>query len=185
MNTLELPQDYKLIESIDLVKDKRALRALSRGFLAISILGILLGHVFSPHNIFRMGFRNLLALGIFYVVNIIVHELIHGITIKIITGFKVEYGFNWQYAYAGNKEAYFNRPTYITIALAPVLILGIVYHLLLIYAPSSYFWVFYLLQLLNISGALGDFYMVWVTMKMPKDLLVNDSGFVMKFYSKE
>lgn len=185
MNTLVLPEDYNLIETVDLTKDKRALRSLSGGFLSIFIFGILLGHIFSPYNIFRMGFRNFLTLGIFYIINIIVHELIHGITIKLTTGFKVEYGFNWNYAYAGNTKAYFNRVTYIIIALAPVVILGIIYFLLLIYLPASFFWLFYMLQIFNISGALGDFYMVKITRDMPKDMLVNDSGFVMKFYARE
>jgi hypothetical protein len=88
------------------------------------------------------------------------------------------------YAYAGS-EAYFNKKSYIIIALAPVVIWGAVLGVLCAVLPQSWFWVVYLIQIGNISGAAGDFYVTFKFLKLPKDILVNDTGVAMTVYTKK
>jgi hypothetical protein len=113
----------------------------------------------------------------------VLHELVHGIFMKHYSGVKPKYGFTLLYAYAGST-AYFNKKSYIIIALAPVVIWGIVLGVLCAVLPVSWFWVFYFIQMGNISGAAGDAYVTYKMLTFPKDILVNDTGVAMTVYTK-
>ena len=56
---------------------------------------------------------------------IALHELTHGVVMKAC-GASVRYGYKVAYAYAGS-DAYFTRSAYIVIALAPVVVWGIIF----------------------------------------------------------
>lgn len=185
MNTLERPEGYKLLKSINL-EDKKFSLMFNFGMILILVLGLIVGHQQFPHaiNTDILLFKNFLVFMIGLSVMIIVHELIHGLFIKITSGFEVNYGLTLSYAYAGNEFAYFNKKSYISIALSPFILLGIIFQTALLFLPSTYFWLFYLLQLANLGGALGDFYVTYLTLNMPNDVLVNDQGIKMDFYSK-
>ena len=118
-----------------------------------------------------------------YIAYIVLHELVHGVFMKCFSGIKPKYGFTLMYAYAGSS-AYFNKKSYIIIALAPVVIWGAVLGVLCAVLPQSWFWVVYLIQIGNISGAAGDFYVTFKFLKLPKDILVNDTGVAMTVYTK-
>ena len=186
MNTLELPQNFNLIKLINLSEDKKIWFSLNFGSLLVPILGLIGGHQQFPDaiNTDILEFKNFLIFMVGHAVMILVHELIHGLFIKITSGFKVNYGLTLSYAYAGNKSAYFNKKSYLAIALSPFILLGILLQLALVFLPSAYFWLFYLLQVFNLGGALGDFYVAYLTLSMPNDVLVNDPGTEMHFYSK-
>lgn len=115
---------------------------------------------------------------------IVLHELVHGITMKYFGCKKVKYGFTGLYAYAGSDE-YFYKKSYITIALAPIVVWGIVLAILNALVPIDYFWVVYFIQMCNISGAAGDIYVTAKFSKLPSDILVQDYGVGMTVYSKE
>lgn len=51
--------------------------------------------------------------------------------------------------------------------------------------PYEWFWVVYLIQLINLSGAAGDLFVTVRFSKMPKDILVRDYGVGMTVYSAE
>ena len=102
---------------------------------------------------------------------IALHELTHGVVMKAC-GASVRYGYKVVYAYAGS-DAYFTRPAYVAIALAPVVVWGIVFAVLV-----------WLWQLVNIGGAAGDFYCTCRILRAPRDTLVQDTGTAMTFYRK-
>lgn len=54
-----------------------------------------------------------------------------------------------------------------------------------LFVPQNWFWVVYFIQIFNISGAAGDFYVTAKFSKMPDDILISDSGIGMKVYSAE
>lgn len=185
MNTLERPKKFNLIKSINLEENKVSL-VINVCAILIIVLGIVIGYQMFPDaiNTDILEFKNFLIYMTGSVVTIIVHELIHGLFIKITSGFEVNYGFTLSYAYAGNKVAYFNKKSYIVIAFSPFIVLGILFQMALIFLPSTYFWFVYLMQIFNLSGALGDLYVTYLTLKMPNDVLINDEGTKMNFYSK-
>ena len=69
------------------------------------------------------------------------------------------------------------------IALAPIVIWGIFLTVLLILVPQSWFWAVYFIQLVNLSGAAGDLYVVWKFSGMRGDILIRDSGTDMTVYA--
>lgn len=186
MNTLKLPEDYKEVLSVDLANDKKTWALLNGSHILILITGLFMGHKLFPdiitirtilnQNYFLFMIANFIQIGI--------HELIHGLFIKITSGFKVDYGFSLSYAFAGNKLAYFDKKSYLVIAMSPAILIGSFIHILLMTLPDSYFLFFFMLQLLNIGGGVGDYYVSYLTLKMPDNTLVNDSGTIMTFYSK-
>lgn len=113
---------------------------------------------------------------------IILHELVHGIAMKICGTKKVRYGFTEIYAFAGSDD-YYDKKSYIIIALAPIAVWGIVLAVINIFVPANWFWVVYFIQLTNLSGAAGDLYVAFRFARLPADILVRDHGIGMAVYS--
>ena len=186
-----LPEGYSEIYSIDLQKDKKT--AIIVNLLAVVIAVLLMvpmhfivpiSSVFSMENglksyIFR--FCTFLVLMVLYMV---LHELVHGIAMKICGTKKVKYGFTGMYAFAGSKD-YYDKKSYIFIALAPVILWGIVLAVINPLVPIEWFWIVYLLQIINLSGAAGDLFVTVKFSRLPKDILIQDYGVGMKVFSEK
>lgn len=190
-NRLELPENYKKIADIDLQKNKKLALSVNLSAVVIAVLMIIpmcfhisimtLFDMSKGFGVYILRFCILFA-GI--VVYMVLHELVHGVFIKYFSKTKPTYGFTGLYAFAGSK-AYFNKKSYIIIALAPVVIWGVVLLVLNFLVPESWFWVVYIVQITNISGATGDCYVTYKMTKMPTDILVRDSGVSMEIYSSQ
>lgn len=120
------------------------------------------------------------------VVYIFIHEGVHGFFIKMFSGQAPFYGKNLKAGmfYAGS-HCFFGKTAYIVIALAPFVVWGTVLAMLLsdlaVSAPQ-FWWYLYAIQIFNFTGAVGDLYMTWRTLQMPKGVLVQDDGTMMRFY---
>lgn len=190
MNAVEvLPDGYKEIYTIDLQKNKKM--ALTVNALAIVIAAVLLVPMFFVvpiTGLFSMGngFGNyLLKMCIFLVsmvAYLILHELVHGVAMKMCGTKKVKYGFTGMYAFAGSED-YYDKRSYFFIALAPVVLWGIVLAMLTPIVSAGWFWVVYMIQVINLSGAAGDLFVTVKFMRFPKDILVKDYGVGMMVYS--
>lgn len=97
---------------------------------------------------------------------------------------RLKYGFTGLYAFAGSEDYYAKKP-YIFIALAPVVLWGIVIGVITPLVFGEWFWVVYLIQVANISGAAGDIFVTARFARMPGDILVRDVGVGMRVYSGE
>ena len=175
----ELPEGYKEIEKIDFKKDKKLSLFINVAALILILILFFAGLIFNRY--FYLNYASFFIVIISGILYIIGHELIHGVFIRIYSGKKPKIGFTLMYAYAGS-DAYFNKKQYVIIALAPVVFFGIIFLLLNIFLPSEWFWTIYLLQIFNLSGAAGDFYMTNLMTKLPADVLVHDSGTAMNIY---
>ena len=102
---------------------------------------------------------------------------------KICGTKKVKYGFTGLYAYAGSNDFY-SKGAYIFIALAPVVLLGAVLLVVNFFVSVEWFWVVYFIQIINLSGASGDYFVTIKFLTLPKDVLITDYGVGMKVYSK-
>ena len=186
-----LPEDYKEIFSVHLQKDKKI--AIVINALAIIIAGALfvLAHFFVVpiRSLFDMSlgigsyFLRFAVLLVGMILYMILHEAVHGITMKCFGAQKIQYGFTGLYAYAGCNE-YFKKGSYIVIALAPVVIWGVVLAVVCCFVSPTWFWVAYMIQIMNLSGAAGDFYVTARFCRFPSDILVQDTGVSMTVYSK-
>jgi len=186
----ELPRGYREIDSIDLQKNKKLSLLVNGVALFIVLLMVIPMHFVVPmttlfdmsqgYGAYFLRFGVLMAAIVVYMV---LHELVHGITMKMCGTKKVKYGFTGLYAFAGSED-YYDRKSYITIALAPI-VWGVVLLVLNLLVPVQWFWIVYWVQVSNISGAAGDLYVTYRFSRLPQDILVQDYGVGMTVYSAE
>lgn len=186
----ELPCEYSSFCRIDLQNDKRLALLLNIGALVIGVVMLLPLYFIKPIPAFYGEIEDLkwwlllrLVVLLFSMIGyIFLHEWVHGLCFRYFSGKKARYGFTRLCAFAAS-EAYFAKKPYIIITLAPVVVWGAVLLLLQFLVPDSWFWLVYLIQVINISGASGDLYVTYRLARMPKDLLVQDSGAAMEIYT--
>lgn len=186
-----LPDGYNEIYTIDLQKNIKSAFLVNLLAIVIAVLLVVPMHFAVPiFSVFSMekGMKNyLLRFGVLIVLIVlymVLHELVHGIAMKICGTKKVKYGFTGMYAFAGSKD-YYDKKAYIFIALAPVVLWGIVLAVITPLVPVEWFWVVYMIQITNLSGAAGDLFVTVKFSRLPSDILVQDYGVGMKVYSQK
>jgi len=187
----KLPDGFVEIYSIDLKKNKKAALLVNALAIIIGVALAIIGHfivpittLFSMDSGITMYMLRYLVLVISLILYIILHELVHGIAMKICGTKKVKYGFTGLYAFAGSND-YYDKISYIFIALAPIVVWGIILAVINIFVPAEWFWIVYFIQLSNLSGAAGDLYVTVKFSKMPRDILIFDYGVGMKVFSNQ
>ena len=184
-----LPAGYREIYSVNLQTDKKVAIVLNILALVIAAAMIVPMNAFVPiSSLFSMEsglLRYLIRFLVFIasmIAYIFLHELIHGITMKAFGTKQVKYGFTGMYAFAGSED-YYDKKSYITIALAPVVVFLFVLVVINVLVPLEWFWVVYFLQILHVSGASGDFFLTVPISQMSKYYLFleNVSGINMCF----
>lgn len=185
----DLPEGYREILAVDLQKNKKLAIGVNVAAFAVAIVMIVAAAFFVPlSTLFDMSegiglyFIRMGVLMVGLVAYIVLHELVHGVTMRLCGTKKIKYGFTGLYAFAGSSD-YYSKKAYILIALAPVAFWGVVLVVLSVLLPQGWFWVVYMIQISNISGAAGDFYVTLRFMRLPDDILVKDYGVGMTVYS--
>ncbi|MBR6772806.1 MAG: DUF3267 domain-containing protein [Clostridia bacterium] len=191
LSTPTLPEGYREIYSVNLQKDKKVMLLLNLFSLLIGAALIVPVLFFKPISaLFSMekGMGSYLlrfaAIIVFSVVYLVLHELVHGVAMKLCGTKKVKYGFTGLYAFAGSTDFY-GKGAYIFIALAPVVFWGIILAVITPLVNNEWFWVVYFVQVFNLSGAAGDLFVTFKFSRFPKDILISDNGVGMIVYSKE
>ncbi|MBR7002867.1 MAG: DUF3267 domain-containing protein, partial [Neisseriaceae bacterium] len=184
-------EGYCRIDTVDLQKDKKASLMVNLLSVIIALLLAVPMHFVVPIDSFfnmedgmkayLIRFAMLMVCIILYVV---LHEAIHGIAMKICRTKKVKYGFTGLYAFAGSQDFY-DKKSYFFIALAPIVFWGIVLAVINLMVPTEWFWVVYMIQIFNISGAAGDLFVTVKFSRLPSDILVQDTGVAMTVFSRE
>lgn len=186
-----LPEGYRDYYSIDLQKDKKMSLLVNLLAVVIAVLLLVPMHFLVPiSSLFVMneGLGNyvirFVALIVLMTAYIPLHEITHGLAMKICGTKKVKYGFTGLYAFAGSND-YYNKKAYIFIALAPIVLWGLVIAIINPFVPLEWFWVVYSLQIINLSGAAGDLFVTIKFLGFPKDILIRDYGVGMTVFSKD
>ena len=185
MNSVEqLPDGYGERIKIDLQNNKTEALLVNGLALVIMLVLIVIGHLVVPvQALLRLGITKLLLMVIGVLLYLVLHELTHAVCMKYYGAEKVKFGYTGLYAYAGS-DAYFGKKPYIVIALAPVVVWGVVLLILNLLAGDGWFWVVWLIQVSNLSGAAGDLYVTAKLSKMSADILIQDSGVSMTVYER-
>ena len=180
----QLPDGYGERIKIDLQKNKTEALLVNGLALVIMLVLIEIGHLVVPvQALLRLGITKLLLMVIGVLLYLVLHELTHAVCMKYYGAEKVKFGYTGLYAYAGS-DAYFGKKPYIVIALAPVVVWGVVLLILNLLAGDGWFWVVWLIQVSNLSGAAGDLYVTAKLSKMSADILIQDSGVSMTVYER-
>lgn len=186
-----LPEGYSEFYSVDLQKNKKM--SLLVNLLAVIIAVLLLVPMLflvpiSSLFVMDKGLGNyvirFIALIVLMIAYMILHEITHGIAMKICGTKKVKYGFTGLYAFAGSND-YYSKKAYIFIALAPIVLWGLLIAIINPFVPLEWFWVVYSLQIINMFGAAGDLFVTIKFSGFPKDILIRDYGVSMTVFSKE
>ena len=188
----ELPAGYRRIYTVDMRQSRRLLLFLGLAQLLVALAMLIpacllvpLSPLFSMERgvfPFLMRFLTLIVGSIGY---ILLHELIHAAVMRIYGAHKIRFGVSGGCAYAGSEQDYFDRFSYMQIALSPLIGLGLCLAVLNLMVPIEWFWVIYLIQLTNVSGAVGDLFVSVRFSRFPRDILVKDTGVSMTVYSKQ
>lgn len=185
---VNLPDQYKRTEIINLQKDKKTALKVNGLAMVLMVVMIALG---VPLTRFRDidsaldHWWGCLVLFGAMVVYGIAHELTHAAVMKFYGGRSVRFGFTGMYAYAGSTEDFFDKHSYFRIALAPFVFWGVVFTAACFLVHGGWFWLFYMLQVMNVSGAGGDIYVVYHFRKYPADTWFRDTGIEMEVFRAE
>lgn len=180
---------YKECTKIDLVKNKKeALLVNIYGIIIMVVMAVfipllIMGGIieFNLETTFPLFFIVLLISLILYIP---LHEIVHGIVLKNYTDEKLSFGWKLVYAYCGSKEAVVDRKEYYAVALAPLLVFSVVFISLMFLNPSLSL-VWYVMEIMNVSGSVGDIYVsIKLRKEKSRDILITDSGTDMIFWSR-
>ena len=180
---------YKECTKIDLVKNKKeALLVNIYGIIIMVVMAVfipllIMGGIieFNLETTFPLFFFVLLISLILYIP---LHEIVHGIVLKKYTDEKLSFGWKLVYAYCGSKEAVVDRKEYYAVALAPLLVFSVVFISLMVLNPSLSL-VWYVMEIMNVSGSVGDIYVsIKLRKEKSRDILITDSGTDMSFWSR-
>ncbi len=186
-----LPGGYSEIKRFSFTKDKKLYKYINLAATVVALFLVLIMRIFVPFDFITPSsadevgtiFIKCGVLGVSSLVYIMLHEAVHGIFIRAISGKWGKFGFRSGFAYA-SSEALFGRFEYITVALAPIVVWGIVIGIVNMIVPAGWFWTVYVLQIINLSGAVGDIYITYAVLKLPKESLFKDDGLDITVFAK-
>ena len=192
----ELPQGYKQALYINA---KNAKFGIIFNLIAILVLVLVLAVACIPlyvngelsWNIIRVGSKNfLIAYLVFFIAlfgYIVLHELVHGIAYKTLTGEKLTFGMSWSCAFCGVPHIYTYRKTAIISVASPL----VVFTLILIPITIALYFIsplYYLMSAIilgmHLGGCSGDIYVLYLLIAKfnKKTTLMKDTGPEQFFY---
>jgi len=120
-------------------------------------------------------------------VYLVLHELLHGLAYRALTGEKLTFGISWSCAFCGVPQIYTYRKTAIIAVIAPfavftVLLIPILV-LLYFYSPLYYLIAAFIFGL-HLGGCSGDLYALYLLAVKYRDrkTLMRDTGPEQFFY---
>ncbi|MBQ6430649.1 MAG: DUF3267 domain-containing protein [Oscillospiraceae bacterium] len=187
-----LPDGYVEEDYVNLYANRRIYRNLNiASFLigaAVIAVGWLWRGVDGLLSLLKRGISDyalwLLLLCVCVIAYLALHELTHGLCMRLFSGIRPHYGRKGVLLFTGS-EAYFSRRDYIVTALSPVVIFTILFALLSVFLRDEWFWLVMALQLANLGGAVGDYYMTYRALRQPKSALFHDSGVAVTIYTEK
>lgn len=161
------------------VAEKRTISLLLANIFSIALLAVLLligfalMHLLWPSVNIDFGSSDMLLLLVVFIVGIVIHELIHGITWMLAThkGFShLSFGVMKMSPYC-HIDVPMPKRQYVAGALMPLLLLGVL-PMIAALAIGNYLWM--LIGIIFITAAAGDIMIVWAIRKEPATALVYD-----------
>ena len=188
-----LPDNAKLVYSLDLLKNKRAFWLLqipaALGFFIFGFLFLLWTTWLRPNLLQTLSagveikLLDLLALVISLVVFLVLHELIHGAFFWIYSRSRPKFGLRSGYAFAAAPGWYFPRRQYLMIAFAPFVLLSILGMILLVVVPVGMLPAILFGVVTNAAGAVGDIWIVLKIIRERRNIVIEDLGDGFHFYA--
>ena len=182
---IPLPNGYKKIMELNLQNNPKLKLGITITALILSIIMGIYGNQIRPIKFYlRENFDQAAYIFLGILLYMIMHELIHCIFMWILGGKRARLAFHGPFTFA-SSTIYFHKWQYMIIALAPFVIWGTVLGFLChIFVKTNWFWTFYLIQIVNITGAVSDLYLVKKFIRKPSSLLIRDNGAAISAFVK-
>ena len=121
---------------------------------------------------------------------LVLHELVHGVAYKALTGEKLTFGVSWSCAFCGVPHIYTYRKTALIAVVAPFAVFTLLFIpilILLYFVSPLYYMITALVFGLHLGGCSGDLYVLYLLTKKFKDknTLMRDTGPEQFFYVHE
>lgn len=190
----ELPQNYKLVKTIDAKNAKVGV------VLNLIAMLVMLASVIPAYFLINVPFREMLDLdnnnGMYSLVRVIVmfaifvayiilHELVHGAAYKALTKQKLTFGLSLTVAFCGVPNIYVYRKTALIAVLAPFVVFTPVFLTLCFVLPTALDKLLAAFMLgAHVGGCSGDLWVSGLLLFKYRDkmTLMNDTGPKQTFY---
>ena len=192
--TRDLPQDYTLINRLD-IRENRSLLIMNLwgvALLFVSWIGYSrlanwinpgsLSFSFSASRLIDV-FLNIGLILLVTVVMLVVHEGLHGLCFWLFTRTKPLFAFKGFYAYAAAPDWFLPKVQYLVTGLTPLVVITLSCIALMVFLPAGWTPALFWMLVLNTSGAVGDLWMVYSLLRSPADVFARDRGDVLEFFS--
>jgi hypothetical protein len=182
--TQTLPPDYTPYFTLDLSKSKRLvllLNVLAIGlFIGFGYLFLRIAIAVLPDGYTAVqddGLWSSLGFSLLvYLLMLVLHELVHGLFFWFFTRERPRFGFKGAYAFATAPGWYFPRRHYLSVGLAPLVVLSLLGLLILPVLPEGWLLPWLVATAGNASGAIGDLLIVGWLLTQPEPVLIQDQG---------
>ena len=131
-----IPQDYVLVKHVDAKQDQKIILVYTLlsfvPFLIILPILIIIAKYCNGYDISSAfqepsGMIAILVACIVLLVYIVLHELVHGITYKILTGSKLTFGLTLTVAFCGVPKIYVRKKASIAALVMPFIVFSIIF----------------------------------------------------------
>ena len=121
---------------------------------------------------------------------VVLHELVHGIAYKALTGEKLTFGISWSCAFCGVPHLYTYRKTVLIAVVAPFAVFTLLFIpilILLYFVSPLYYMIMAVVFGLHLGGCSGDLYVSYLLISKFKNnnTLMRDTGPEQFFYVYE
>lgn len=118
---------------------------------------------------------------------IVLHELVHGIAYKVLTGEKLTFGISWSCAFCGVPKIYVKRRISLIASAAPLVVFTVIFLALAVWFYFVDPWSYVLTAVLfglHLGGCSGDIYIILLLLFKFRDpeTLIRDTGPEQTFY---
>lgn len=190
----ELPEEYKEVFHLDARNIKFGIILNAIALLVTIIVTVIAIALLALGNVSISIGTNLLVAYIVLMVSmiayIVLHELVHGIAYKSLTGEKLTFGMSWSCAFCGVPNIYTYRRTALISLTAPLIVFSVIFIAIaavLYFVSPIYYLIVSFLFGLHLGGCSGDIYVtiLFLTKFKDKSTLMKDTGPEQFFYVKE
>jgi hypothetical protein len=189
--TQTLPDGYQPVYVINLAKNKVLAVVLNFAALLVVLFSFWMLGIFTKwihpdlsRTLIRIKFDlpDIIFLIVLVILNLVVHELIHGVFFWYFTRSKPVFGLSLSYAFAAAPGWYIPKRLYWIIGLAPLILIGLSGLLIIGIGPPSWMLPALVVTGFNTGGAVGDVWIIYRLLRTTSSCLVNDTGHTVSFY---
>ncbi len=183
----ELPEGYKETLVIDATNKKLGI-IFNLIAAAVTLAAVLIAYFVIKPDFTKFDLLHLFLFVVVMFGYIVLHEIVHGIAYKALTGEKLKFGLTLSVAYCGVPDIYVYRKAALISLLAPFVTFTVIFGVLTFVLPTSLDKFCFAFMLgMHVGGCCGDLYDTFLYLfkfKSPT-VLMRDTGPKQTFYVKE